>query len=88
MKLALEAPALRTLAITGRDERFPVNRVFCVGRNYAAPAKPTGLRPGCGHVDHALRAPAGPVDNSTSCPPRRPSTTCPQPSTTTTFISR
>ena len=45
MKLALEAPALRTLAIAGRDERFPVNRVFCVGRNYAAHAREMGKDP-------------------------------------------
>lgn len=45
MKLALEAPGLHTLAITGRDERFPVNRVFCVGRNYAAHAREMGKDP-------------------------------------------
>jgi fumarylpyruvate hydrolase len=33
MKLAIEAPQIHTLAIAGRDERFPVNRVFGVGRN-------------------------------------------------------
>ena len=45
MKLVLEAPALHTLAIAGRDERFPVNRVFCVGRNYAAHAREMGKDP-------------------------------------------
>ena len=45
MKLAIEAPALHTLAIAGRDERFPVNRVFCVGRNYAAHAREMGKDP-------------------------------------------
>ena len=45
MKLALEAPPLHTLAIAGRDERFPVNRVFCVGRNYAAHAREMGKDP-------------------------------------------
>jgi fumarylpyruvate hydrolase len=45
MKLALEAPPLRTLSIAGRDERFPVNRVFCVGRNYAAHAREMGQDP-------------------------------------------
>jgi len=45
MKLALEAPVLHTLAIAGRDERFPVNRVFCVGRNYAAHAREMGKDP-------------------------------------------
>ena len=45
MKLAIEAPALHTLAIAGSDERFPVNRVFCVGRNYAAHAREMGKDP-------------------------------------------
>jgi fumarylpyruvate hydrolase len=45
MKLALEAPPLHTLAIAGREERFPVNRVFCVGRNYAAHAREMGKDP-------------------------------------------
>ena len=45
MKLAIEAPPLHTLSIAGRDERFPVNRVFCVGRNYAAHAREMGKDP-------------------------------------------
>lgn len=45
MKLALAAPALYTLAIAGEDELFPVNRVFCVGRNYAAHAREMGKDP-------------------------------------------
>lgn len=45
MKLALEAPPLHTLSIVGRDERFAVNRVFCVGRNYAAHAREMGKDP-------------------------------------------
>jgi len=45
MKLAFDAPPLHTLAIAGRDERFPVNRVFCVGRNYAAHAREMGKDP-------------------------------------------
>ena len=45
MKLPFDAPPLRTLAIAGRDERFPVNRVYCVGRNYAAHAREMGKDP-------------------------------------------
>ncbi len=45
MKLAVEAPQLHTLGIAGRDERFPVNRIFCVGRNYAAHAREMGKDP-------------------------------------------
>ncbi|HEX5685832.1 MAG TPA: fumarylacetoacetate hydrolase family protein [Ideonella sp.] len=45
MKLAVEAPPLRTLTVAGRDEKFPVRRVFCVGRNYAAHAREMGKDP-------------------------------------------
>jgi fumarylpyruvate hydrolase len=45
MTLAFAAPVLPTLTIAGRDERFPVNRVFCVGRNYAAHAREMGQDP-------------------------------------------
>ncbi len=45
MKLAIEAPPIYTLTVAGRDEKFPVNRVFCVGRNYAAHAREMGKDP-------------------------------------------
>jgi fumarylpyruvate hydrolase len=45
MKLAIEAPSLHSLPVAGREERFPVNRVFCVGRNYAAHAREMGKDP-------------------------------------------
>jgi len=45
MKLAIEAPRLNTLAVHGREERFPVSRIFCVGRNYAAHAREMGKDP-------------------------------------------
>ena len=45
MKLAIETPPLHTLTVAGRDEKFPVNRVFCVGRNYAAHAREMGKDP-------------------------------------------
>jgi fumarylpyruvate hydrolase len=45
MKLALATPPQPTLTIAGRDERFPVHRVYCVGRNYAAHAREMGKDP-------------------------------------------
>lgn len=38
----LEPPAV---AIVGRNERFPVHRIYCVGRNYAAHAREMGVNP-------------------------------------------
>ncbi|MCX7286872.1 MAG: fumarylacetoacetate hydrolase family protein [Rhodobacterales bacterium] len=45
--VALVFPALptTTLAVTGRPERFPVRRIFCVGRNYADHAREMGNDP-------------------------------------------
>ena len=44
---ALVFPALPTvtLPVTGREARFPVRRIFCVGRNYADHAREMGGEP-------------------------------------------
>jgi fumarylpyruvate hydrolase len=42
MHLAVAPPTPRTLAVLGHSERFPVHRIFCVGRNYAAHAHEMG----------------------------------------------
>jgi fumarylpyruvate hydrolase len=38
-------PAIPAIAIAGSDQTFPVRRVFCVGRNYAAHAREMGSDP-------------------------------------------
>lgn len=45
MQFAVPPPPQYTLAVAGRSERFPVNRIFCVGRNYAAHAREMGKDP-------------------------------------------
>jgi len=45
MDYAVAAAPINTLTVAGRGERFPVNRVFCVGRNYAAHAREMGKDP-------------------------------------------
>lgn len=45
MKYAIPLPPVYMLAIAGSDEAFPVNRVYCVGRNYAAHAREMGKDP-------------------------------------------
>src|SRR5262249_4114494 len=42
MNLAVAAPAPRTIVVAGSTARFPVHRIFCVGRNYAAHAREMG----------------------------------------------
>ena len=45
MSNLFDPPAQRSLAIVGSDQRFPINRIFCVGRNYAAHAREMGADP-------------------------------------------
>jgi fumarylpyruvate hydrolase len=42
MTYAIAAPALPSLPISGSDQRFPIRRVFCIGRNYAEHAREMG----------------------------------------------
>ncbi|WP_102226263.1 fumarylacetoacetate hydrolase family protein [Acidimangrovimonas sediminis] len=44
-EFAIPAPAQPSLAIAGSDARFPVRRIFCVGRNYADHAREMGHDP-------------------------------------------
>jgi fumarylpyruvate hydrolase len=41
----IPAPAITTLPVEGTTARFPVNRIFCVGRNYAEHAREMGHDP-------------------------------------------
>ncbi|MFC4528775.1 fumarylacetoacetate hydrolase family protein [Dyella halodurans] len=42
MSYAITPPAIPSLPILGSDQRFPVRRVFCIGRNYAEHAREMG----------------------------------------------
>lgn len=44
-KFAIETPPIVGLPIAGSDELFPVRRVYCIGRNYAAHAIEMGHDP-------------------------------------------
>jgi fumarylpyruvate hydrolase len=44
-ELALPAPVTPSVAITGSAQRFPVHRIYCVGRNYLEHAKEMGSDP-------------------------------------------
>jgi fumarylpyruvate hydrolase len=45
MHTVIDAPAIPTVAVVGDDARFPVRRIFCVGRNYADHVKEMGNDP-------------------------------------------
>lgn len=44
-RYAIDPPPTTSMAIAGSDERFPVRRVFCLGRNYRAHAFESGDDP-------------------------------------------
>ncbi len=45
MEYVFQPPAQPSVAVSGSDSRFPVRRIFCVGRNYAAHAREMGKNP-------------------------------------------
>ena len=45
MSFAFTPPSIVGLPIVGSDQKFPVRRVYCVGRNYAAHAREMGFDP-------------------------------------------
>lgn len=42
MSFSLPVPAIPSVPVAGSDSRFPVHRIYCVGRNYAEHAKEMG----------------------------------------------
>lgn len=42
VKFAVAAPVQQSLPIVGSDERFPVRRIYCIGRNYVAHVREMG----------------------------------------------
>ena len=45
MEYAVPPAPVYTIPVSGSNEQFPVNRIFCVGRNYAAHAREMGKDP-------------------------------------------
>ncbi|MBT5766467.1 MAG: fumarylacetoacetate hydrolase family protein [Kordiimonadaceae bacterium] len=45
MGYVIEPKAVSSVAVHGSNDRFPVRRIFCVGRNYAAHAREMGHDP-------------------------------------------
>ena len=41
----INPPAVSSVAVAGSENRFPIRRIFCVGRNYAAHAREMGRDP-------------------------------------------
>jgi len=63
MSYVFTPPAVPSVPVTGRAERFPIHRINCVGRNYEEHAKEmgfTGREPPVVFIkpaDHAAKQP-------------------------------
>ena len=80
MSYLFEPPAQRSLAIVGSEQRFPVNRIFCVGRNYAAHAREMGADPERDPPFFFMKPPQALVEVDGKAP-----STIPYPPRTTSF---
>jgi fumarylpyruvate hydrolase len=45
MSYVFDAPRVPSLSVAGTEARFPVHRIYCIGRNYAEHAKEMGAVP-------------------------------------------
>lgn len=70
---AIASPAQASVAIAGSSDRFPVRRIFCVGRNYAAHAREMGNDPDR-EPPFFFSKPADAVVDSGTCIPYPPLT--------------
>ncbi len=67
MEFAVVAPPIATVAVAGQPARFPVRRIYTIGRNYTAHASETGLggaggsKPGVSLKPADSIAAAGPI---------------------------
>ena len=43
MRYVIPAPPVPSIPVQGDDARFPVRRIFCIGRNYAEHAREMGM---------------------------------------------
>lgn len=66
--LLFPAPAVPTLPVEGESAAYPVNRIFCVGRNYAAHAAEMGNVPDYEAPFYFTKSPAHLVQSGAQVP--------------------
>jgi len=67
-QFVIAPPTIPSVAVTGTDARFPVRRIFCVGRNYAAHAREMGRDPDREPPFFFMKPADTVVDNGSSVP--------------------
>ncbi|MEZ5758571.1 MAG: fumarylacetoacetate hydrolase family protein [Emcibacteraceae bacterium] len=68
MGYVFEPPVVSSVAIHGSSDRFPVRRIFCVGRNYAAHAREMGRDPDREPPFYFMKPTDALVDNGVDVP--------------------
>lgn len=68
MSLLFEVPAAPSLAVIGEAVRFPIHRVFCVGRNYEAHAQEMGFEADREAPFYFTKSPAAVVPSGSTVP--------------------
>ena len=63
----IPVPAIPSVAVDGTAARFPVRRIFCVGRNYVAHAREMGRDPDREPPFFFLKPSDAVVDNGPHC---------------------
>lgn len=77
MEYVFEPSQIPTVAVKGTSKRFPVRRIFCVGRNYAEHTREMGGDPDREPPFFFTKPADAVVDSGTEIPflrPRRPFT--------------
>ena len=65
---AFPPPPVPSVAIAGRTARYPVARIFCVGRNYAEHVREMGNEPDPGPPVYFTKSPAHLVASGATIP--------------------
>lgn len=68
MTYAITPPTQPSLPISGSDQRFPIRRVFCIGRNYAEHAREMGAAADTGTPMFFCKPADGVVSDSADVP--------------------
>jgi fumarylpyruvate hydrolase len=68
VKFVFPPPETPSVAVSGTRERFPVHRIYCVGRNYAAHAREMGKDPERDPPFFFTKPPDAVVANSSAVP--------------------
>lgn len=63
-----ETPEIQSIPVLGEDKQYPINRIFCVGRNYAAHAAEMGVEVDREAPFYFTKSPSAKLDTGETLP--------------------